>query len=81
MAKVVISITDMPDGTVVFDYDFGPDFVPPQTPEDVDGMTRAEQCGGIVAQFLSGLVLQSEAQARVEAKPGEPEIFVPNRRH
>ena len=80
MAQVVITITDMPDGTVVFDYNFGPNFVPPESEADVDKLTRAEQCGGMVAQFLSGLVMQSEAHQHAAALAEDPAIILPTGR-
>ncbi len=76
MAEVTIKFIDLPTGEVDIQYDFGEGFINPETEEDLDKLTKAQQMGGLVAQFLTGLAMQSAANAQ-QPDIDKPLIIIP----
>ncbi|MDC9589796.1 hypothetical protein PSI23_10930 [Xenorhabdus sp. XENO-10] len=69
MANVIITVTDLPNGQVDINYNFGDDFIAPQCEEDLEKLTDAQQFSILVTQFVTGWIVDSEARKQADSQP------------
>ncbi|PHM52127.1 hypothetical protein [Xenorhabdus sp. KK7.4] len=69
MANVIITVTDLPDGQVDINYNFGNDFIAPQCDADLEKLTDAQQFSILITQFITGWILDSENKRPADVQP------------
>ncbi|PHM35971.1 hypothetical protein [Xenorhabdus innexi] len=69
MAQVIITVTDLPNGQIDIHYNFGDDFIGPQSAAEAEKLTDAQQFSIIITQFITGWMLDSEARKQADDQP------------